>query len=113
MAFLRCRFIPLLFTLLSSPSETLKGAAADVLTEIISKRMEPQNKLGLIQQLGLGRVCAQWGNGLPVQDGEYELATKYAKLLATIVTGKPKKPFNQYNKIINMNKKNKFVIAQT
>ncbi|KAL0051899.1 hypothetical protein WJX82_004175 [Trebouxia sp. C0006] len=80
------RFIPLLFTLLSSPSETLKGAAADVLTEIISKRMEPQNKLGLIQQLGLGRVCAQWGNGLPVQDGEYELATKYAKLLATIVT---------------------------
>ena len=84
----RCRFIPLLFTLLSSPSETLKGAAADVLTEVISKRMEPQNKLGLIQQLGLGRVCAQWGNGLPVQDG---LATKYAKLLATIVTGKPKK----------------------
>ena len=86
-----CRFIPLLFTLLSSPSETLKGAAADVLTEIISKRMEPQNKLGLIQQLGLGRVCAQWGNGLPVQDGEYELATRYAKLLATIVTGRPKK----------------------
>ena len=80
----------MLFTLLSSPSETLKGAAADVLTEIISKRMEPQNKLGLIQQLGLGRVCAQWGNGLPVQDGEYELATKYAKLLASIVTGKPK-----------------------
>ncbi len=59
-----------------------------MLTEIISKRMEPQNKLGLIQQLGLGRVCAQWGNGLPVQDGEYELAIKYAKLLAAIVTGK-------------------------
>ena len=83
-----CRFIPLLFSLLSSPSETLKGAAADVLTEIISKRMEPQNKLSLIQQLGLGGVCAQWGNGLPVQEGEYELATKYAKLLAAIVTGK-------------------------
>jgi exportin-T len=93
----RCRFIPLLFTLLSSPSETLKGAAADVLTEVISKRMEPQNKLGLIQQLGLGRVCAQWGNGLPVQDGEYELATKYAKLLATIVTGKAKKIFCRSN----------------
>lgn len=86
--FVICRFIPLLFSLLSSPSETLKGAAADVLTEIITKRMEPQNKLALIQQLGLSRVCARWGNGLPVQEEEYELATKYAKLLAAIVTGK-------------------------
>lgn len=49
--------------------------------------MEPQSKLGLIQQLGLSRVCAQWGSGLPVQEGEYELAGKYAKLLAAIVTG--------------------------
>ncbi|KAL3158478.1 hypothetical protein ABBQ38_010710 [Trebouxia sp. C0009 RCD-2024] len=80
------RFIPLLFSLLSSPSEVLKGAAADVLTEIISKRMEPQSKLGLIQQLGLSGVCAQWGNGLPVQEEEYQLAAKYAKMLAAIVT---------------------------
>ena len=65
----------------------LKGAAADVLTEVISKRMEPQSKLGLIQQLGLSGGCAQWGRGLPVQEGEYELAAKYAKLLAAIVTG--------------------------
>ena len=83
-----CRFIPLLFSLLSSSSETLKGAAADVLTEIITKRMEPQSKLALIQQLGLSGVCAQWGNGLPVQEEEYELATKYARMLAAIVTGK-------------------------
>lgn len=83
-----CRFVPLLFSLLSSPSEVLKGAAADVLTETISKRMEPQSKLGLIQQLGLSEVCAQWGRGLPVQDGEFELAAKYTKLLAAIVTGK-------------------------
>ena len=83
----------MLFSLLSSPSEALKGAAADVLTEIISKRMEPQNKLGLIQQLGLGGVCSQWGSGLPVQDGEYELATKYAKLLATMVTGQSQLPY--------------------
>ena len=82
-----CRFIPLLFSLLSSPSETLKGAAADVLTEIINKRMEPVNKLSLVQQLGLGRVCAQWGSGLPVEEEEVELAIKYAKLLAAIVTG--------------------------
>lgn len=82
-----CRFIPLLFSLLSSPSEALKGAAADVLTELISKRMEPVSKISLIQQLGLGRVCAQWGNGLPVQQDEEELAIKYAKLLAAIVTG--------------------------
>lgn len=78
----------MLFSLLSSLSEVLKGAAADVLTEIISKRMEPQNKLGLIRQLGLREVCAQWGNGLPVQDGEFELAAKYTKLLGAIVTGK-------------------------
>ena len=83
----RCRFIPLLFSLLSSQSETLKGAASDVLTEIISKRMEPVNKLSLVQQLGLGRVCAQWGTGLPVEEEEVELASKYAKLLAAIVTG--------------------------
>ena len=51
------------------------------------KRMEPQSKLGLIQQLGLGRVCTQWGAGLPVQEDEVELASKYAKLLAAIVTG--------------------------
>ena len=82
-----CRFIPLLFSLLGSHSESLKGAAADVLTEIISKRMEPVNKLNLIQQLGLGRVCAQWGNGLPVGEEEVDLATKCAKLLAAIVTG--------------------------
>ena len=82
-----CRFIPLLFSLLGSHSESLKGAAADVLTEIISKRMEPVAKLNLIQQLGLGRVCAQWGNGLPVGEEEVDLATKCAKLLAAIVTG--------------------------
>ena len=51
------------------------------------KRMEPQSKLALIQQLGLGRVCTQWGSGLPVQEDEIELASKYAKLLAAIVTG--------------------------
>lgn len=78
----------MLFSLLSSPSQVLKGAAADVLTEIISKRMEPQSKLGLIRQLGLLEVCAQWGNGLPVQEGEFELAAKYTKLLGAIVTGK-------------------------
>lgn len=52
--------------------------------------MEPQSKLGLIQQLGLSGVCAQWGNGLPVQKEEYQLAAKYAKLLAAIVTGEMK-----------------------
>ena len=87
-----CRFIPLLFSLLSTPSEVLKGAAADVLTEIIMKRMEPQSKFSLIQQLGLGRVCTQWGSGLPVQEDEVELASKYAKLLAAIVTGNMLQP---------------------
>ena len=59
-----------------------------MLTEIISKRMEAEAKLQLIQQLNMGHTFAQWGEGLPVQPDEQDLAGKYAKLLAAIATGK-------------------------
>ena len=84
---LPCRLVPLLFAIQASPDEALKCAAADVLTEIISKRMEAEAKLQLIQQLHMGHTFAQWAGGLPVQPDEQDLAGKYAKLLAAIATG--------------------------
>lgn len=64
--------------------------------------MEPQSKLGLIQQLGLSGVCAQWGNGLPVQEEEYQLAAKYAKMLAAIVTGEMNARYSCWLQICNL-----------
>lgn len=83
-----CRLVTLLFAIQASPDEALKCAAADVLTEIISKRMEAEAKLQLIQQLNMGHTFAQWAGALPVQPDEQDLAGKYAKLLAAIATGK-------------------------
>lgn len=80
------RLVSLLFAIQASPDEALKCAAADVLTEIISKRMEAEAKLQLIQQLNMGHTFAQWAGGLPVQPDEQDLAGKYAKLLAAIAT---------------------------
>jgi exportin-T len=80
-------FVPLLFAVLSSPEEGLRGAAADVLTEIVLKRMEPVSKLALIQQLGLVPQCARWHSGLPADpESESELALKFAKLLAALAS---------------------------
>ncbi|KAI7842372.1 hypothetical protein COHA_004011 [Chlorella ohadii] len=79
-------FVPLLFQVLNAPQESLRGAAADVLTEIVSKRMEAVAKLSLIQQLGVVPVCARWAGGLPSVDDEPELAVKYARLLAALAT---------------------------
>lgn len=62
---LRCRFVPLVFGLFSSPSEALQASAVDVLTEIVGKRMEPVLKLGLVQQLNIAPVCARWRDTLP------------------------------------------------
>ncbi|PSC72015.1 exportin-T isoform X1 [Micractinium conductrix] len=80
------RFVPLLFGALAAPQEGLRGAAADVLTEIVSKRMEATPKLTLIQQLGVVPVCARWQAGLPAVDEEPELAVKYSRLLAALAT---------------------------
>ena len=53
-------FVPLLFSVLNSAHEAPRAAAAAVLTEIVSKRMEAGPKLTLIQSLGVVPVCAQW-----------------------------------------------------
>lgn len=57
--------MPLVFSLFSSPSETLQSSAVDVLTEMVGKRMEPVPKLNLVQQLNIAPVCARWQDTLP------------------------------------------------
>jgi len=80
-------FVPLLYTVLQMPSEELRGAAAEFLTEIINKRMEASPKLLLIQQLGIVPVCARWASsGLPDGQQAPNLAIKYARLLAVLAT---------------------------
>ena len=54
-----------MFGLLDSPSEALRMAGADVLAEMVAKRMEPVAKLALVQQLRVAPVCARWRDALP------------------------------------------------
>lgn len=81
-----CRFVPLLFALLGSESESLRAGAVEVLTEVVSKRMDAEAKLRLLQQLGLVPVAAAWHQGLP-GDAEGELPLKCAKLLSAVCVG--------------------------
>ncbi|XP_050384216.1 exportin-T [Argentina anserina] len=71
-------FIPLLFdlVLVDGLSEQLRGAAVGCLTAVISKRMEPQSKLALLQSLQIRRVF-----GLVAKDSDSELVSKVAALL--------------------------------
>ncbi len=52
------RFVPVLVALLSGASSGLAGAAADVLSEIVLKRMEPEAKLR----------CSAWNLSWPACD---------------------------------------------
>ena len=78
------RFVPLLFGALGQGHGGLRAAAADVLTEIVGKRMEAIAKLTLVQQLGVAPVCAAWAGGLPGAGEEPEMAARYARLLAAL-----------------------------
>lgn len=98
-------FITLLYSILdkqTGDSEQAQQAAAGVLIEIVSKRMEPIPKLSLIQSLRLTPVCASWGTGrFPGLDddrggggggggdislGDLSLAIQFSKLLASLAT---------------------------
>jgi len=72
-------FIPLLFDLIlvGGLSEQLRGAAAACLLAVVSKRMEPQSKLLLLQNLPISRVF-----GLVAEDGDSELVSSIAALLS-------------------------------
>ncbi|XP_041002287.1 exportin-T-like [Juglans microcarpa x Juglans regia] len=69
-------FIPLLFDLILV-SEHLRGAAAACLLAVVSKRMEPQSKLSLLQSLQISRVF-----GLIADDGDSDFISSIAGLLS-------------------------------
>lgn len=71
-------FIPLLFDLiLVGPlSDQLRGAAVRCLLAVVSKRMDPQSKLSLLQSLQISRVLR-----LATEDGNAELVSDIAALL--------------------------------
>ncbi|KAK7397511.1 hypothetical protein VNO78_18687 [Psophocarpus tetragonolobus] len=71
-------FIPLLFDLIlvGPMSDQLRGAATRCLLAVVSKRMEPQSKLSLLQSLQISRVLR-----LVTEDGDAELVSDVAALL--------------------------------
>ncbi|XP_054783899.1 exportin-T [Prosopis cineraria] len=71
-------FIPLLFDLIlvGGLSDQLRGAAVRCLLAVVSKRMEPQPKLSLLQSLQISRLFR-----LVAEDGDSELVSDIAALL--------------------------------
>ncbi|KAK7277040.1 hypothetical protein RIF29_18189 [Crotalaria pallida] len=71
-------FIPLFFDLVlaGNLSDSLRGAAARCLLAVVSKRMEPQSKLSLLQNLQISRVFR-----LVSEDGDAELVSDISALL--------------------------------
>ncbi|KAK9282212.1 hypothetical protein L1049_005125 [Liquidambar formosana] len=71
-------FIPLLFDLIlvDGLPEQLRGAAAGCVLAVVSKRMDPQSKLSLLQSLQINRVF-----GLVAEHSDSELVSKVAALL--------------------------------
>jgi len=71
-------FIPLLFQLIlvSGRSEQLQGAAAGCVLAVVSKRMDHQSKLAILQNLQINRVF-----GLVTGDIDSELVSKVAALI--------------------------------
>jgi hypothetical protein len=82
-----CRFIPLLGELMDHPNPALRGAATDVLVEIVSKRMEPTAKINLVQQLKVVDACERLSSNLIAAAG----ANKAAAAAALAVGGEKAK----------------------
>ncbi|KAG1677608.1 hypothetical protein FOA52_010389 [Chlamydomonas sp. UWO 241] len=80
------KFMPLLMSLLGARHLGLRAAAADCLTEVVSKRMDAGPKLQLVHSMGIVPLCAQWVNGFPGGADDEELLLKLARLLATLAT---------------------------
>ncbi|CAK8544999.1 unnamed protein product [Lathyrus sativus] len=72
-------FVPLLFDLIlvGAPSDQLQGSAIRCLLAVVSKRMEPQSKLSLLQSLQISRVFR-----LVTEDGNADLVPDIAALLS-------------------------------
>lgn len=91
---------------MDSSDSSLRGAATDMLTETVCKRMEPTAKINLVQELKVVESCERLSSNLVAAAGankaatvsgqacgsvaadaadvDDELLTKYAKLLATL-----------------------------
>ncbi|CAI0470706.1 unnamed protein product [Linum tenue] len=71
-------FMPLLFELIlvDGGSEQLRGAACSCVLAVVSKRMEPQPKLNILQGIQIERVF-----GLVTGDSDSELVSKAAALI--------------------------------
>uniref|UniRef100_A0A2P2LEG5 Exportin-T n=1 Tax=Rhizophora mucronata TaxID=61149 RepID=A0A2P2LEG5_RHIMU len=71
-------FIPLLFELIlvDGGSEQLQGAAAGCVLAVVSKRMDPQSKLTILQSLQISRVFE-----LVTGDSDSDLVSKVAALI--------------------------------
>jgi len=54
------KFIPLLLELMESSSLAVRGAATEVVVEVVNKRMEPVAKIQLVQQLKIVPALANW-----------------------------------------------------
>lgn len=72
------KFIPLLGELLDCPHTGLRCAATDVLIEIVSKRMEPTAKIGLVQQLKVVEACERLSTNLVMAAGASKAAAAAA-----------------------------------
>ncbi|GAX84343.1 hypothetical protein CEUSTIGMA_g11765.t1 [Chlamydomonas eustigma] len=60
------KFVALLLSLLESSDTALAAAAADCLTEVVSKRMDALPKLTLFESMGIVSKCANWSGGIPL-----------------------------------------------
>ncbi|KAK9099532.1 hypothetical protein Syun_026577 [Stephania yunnanensis] len=71
-------FVPMLFelVLVEGPPEQLRGAAANCVLAIVSKRMDPQSKLSMLQSLQMSRVFS-----VVAGNGDSELISSLAALL--------------------------------
>lgn len=76
----------LLLSLLDGAHAGLKGAAADCLSEVLSKRMDAVPKLTLVQSMGIVPRCAAWAGGFPGTADDEQLSLRLARLLATLAT---------------------------
>lgn len=76
-------FIPLLFRLImvDGGSEQLQGAAAGCVLAVVSKRMDPQSKLSILQSIQVSRVF-----GLVTGDKDSEFVPKIASLITGYAT---------------------------
>ncbi|XP_059640666.1 exportin-T [Cornus florida] len=76
-------FIPLLFELIlvDGMLDQLRGAATGCVLAVVSKRMDPQSKLSLLQSLQISRVF-----GLVAENNDSELVSEVAALLTGYAT---------------------------